>query len=150
MTQYKKQRTCRDCLHYKACFANGILYRACFVSGICDSTGAMCDGDDQLWTVCGYFSKKSEWVHLPCKAGDTVFMPWEWNGASGIARLRILWVAFSENGNFIDTVNTNLENDDLDYLLKYGFVQFDFDDFGRRVFHTEEEAEKALAERRGK
>lgn len=55
MTNSEKQRTCRDCLHY----------RACFVSGICDSAGAMCDGDDQLWAVCGYFSKMSEWVHMP-------------------------------------------------------------------------------------
>lgn len=55
MANSEKQHTCKDCLYFKACFVNGA----------CNSAGAMCDGDDHVWEVCGYFSDKSEWVHMP-------------------------------------------------------------------------------------
>lgn len=125
MTQEKKQFTCKDCLHYVPC------------GGASWENAKDCDS----------FTPCDEWVHLPCKAGDTVFMPWEWHGASGIAQLRTLRVVLNERESFIDT---NLKSDDYDYLTKYNYGRFRFDDFGRKVFRTEEEAEKALAERREK
>lgn len=135
MTQYKKQSICEDC----------VFTDACHMWAEDD------DADNYANTHgCERNSPKSEWVHLPCKAGDTVYLPWEWHGTSGIALLRILWVTLAENETFISTVNTNLENDDYDYIMKYSFVRFGFEDFGSRVFYTVEEAEKALAERRGK
>ena len=41
--------TCKECLHYK-----------------------MCDYG-KIGRICTDFSDNSEWVHLPCKAGDVVY-----------------------------------------------------------------------------
>ena len=85
---------------------------------------------------------------LPCKVGDTVYMPWEWNGTSGVAILTInrIIVDFTHR----PYVNTDLFSDDEEYWLAYNCGRFDFNDFGKTVFLTKEEAEKALAEREGK
>lgn len=52
---------CKDCLYSKNC--QFLLNRK-----TADANG------------CTSFEDKSEWVKLPCKAGDTIFLPWEWNG----------------------------------------------------------------------
>lgn len=124
-------KTCKDCLHY----------RVCFVNGICDSAGAMCDGDDQLWTVCGYFADKSEWVHLPCKVGDTAYFITERNAPKGtkehIVETTIEKIGVRGGGMFIKlSVNAMYETS--------------CNSIGKTVFLTLEEAEKALAERSGK
>lgn len=119
--------TCKDCLHYKAC---KMTYLA---------TGG--HGDDTFeefnWITiygCDNFADKSKWVHLPCKVGDTVYY------ITGINRTLIKpatveEIIMNENGIqdlFVSTDNCSFENSyDIFYL-------------------TREEAEKALAERRGK
>ena len=113
--------TCKDCLHYEAC-ENKFLPEE----------------------PCKMFSGKSGWVHLPCKAGDTIFMPWEWNGTSGIAQLRTLRVVLTECESYIET---DFDSDDYDYFMKYNCGQFWLEDFGVVVFTNKKEAEKALAER---
>lgn len=113
--------TCKDCLHYKMC------------------------NYGQIGKLCADFSNKGEWVHLPCKAGDTIFLPWEWNGENGIARIMVLRVVLTENESYIET---DFDSDDYDYFTKYNCGLFWFEDFGKIVFTIKEEAEKALAERR--
>lgn len=113
--------TCKDCLHYEAC-ENKFLPEE----------------------PCKAFSGKSGWVHLPCKAGDTIFMPWEWNGENGIARITVLRVVLTEDESYIET---DFDSDDYDYFMKYNCGLFWFEDFGKIVFAIKEEAEKALAER---
>ena len=83
----------------------------------------------------------------PCKVGDTVYMPWEWNGTSGVAILTInrIVVDFTHR----PYVNTNFFSDDEEYWLAYNCGRFDFNDFGKTVFLTKKLAEKALAERSG-
>lgn len=141
MTQEKKKFTCKDCLHYEAC-------KGIYVSN--SDYAILEDFDKEHYADilnCEDFSDKSEWLHLPCKAGDTVYLPWEWDGTSGIARLITLQVVLTGCESYIDT---NLKSDDYDYLTKYNYGRFRFEDFGSKVFRTEEEAKKALAERRTK
>lgn len=78
----------------------------------------------------------------PCKAGDTVYMPWEWNGTSGVAILTInrIVVDFTHR----PYVNTDFFSDDEEYWLAYNCGRFDFNDFGKTVFLTKELAEKHL------
>lgn len=111
---------CKDCLYYK-----------------------MCDYG-RIGRLCSDFTDKSEWVHLPCKAGDTIFLPWEWHGESGIARITVLRVVLTENESYIET---DFDSDDYDYFMKYNCGLFWFEDFGKIVFAIKEEAEKALEER---
>ena len=125
---------CKDCLHYEVC-----------------SQFSKADGANHeyytytnLSEKCECFKDKSEWVHPPCKAGDTIFLPWEWNGEKGIARITVLRVVLTENESYIET---DFDSDDYDYFMKYNCGLFWFEDFGKIVFTIKEEAEKALAER---
>lgn len=82
--------------------------------------------------VCPHFTDRSEWVHLPCKAEQQ------------------LW--FAENGKVkcstVDRlVYEELSTDDIFTRIDgYGFSVF-FEDVGKIVFLTREEAEKALEEK---
>ena len=49
--------TCRDCLHYERCKKLGIF-------------------NVETLSVCEDFTTRSEWVHLPCKVGDTIYKLW--------------------------------------------------------------------------
>lgn len=94
----------------------------------------------------------------PCKVGDTVYAISE----SRIEECRVDEVCIYGNENIVMTEHT------CDYDCKgcpfsswgqdysgehscqgeYGTYSFNFDDFGKTVFLTREEAEKALAERK--
>lgn len=89
------------------------------------------------------FSDRSEWVHLPCKVGQTVYKLWN----------------CGKNGK--STTEFTVSHIDIDYLPEieiaftkknsttgtYHFAKLD--DFGKTVFLTREEAEIALKERNG-
>lgn len=115
--------TCKNCLHYEAC--KGTYYTA---KG-CDNI-ALYDFDGEMYadSGCEDFTARSEWVHLPCKAEQQ------------------LW--FVENGEVkastVDRlVYEELSTDDIFTRIDgYGFSVF-FEDVGKTVFLTREEAEKA-------
>lgn len=48
-------KSCKDCLHYAVC-----IYH------ICEKT-------DMTVAECPHFTDTSEWIHLPCKAGDSIY-----------------------------------------------------------------------------
>lgn len=90
---------------------------------------------------CTAFEDKSEWVKLPCKAGDTIFLPWEWNGEDGIARITVMRMVLTEDESYIET---DFDSCDYDYFMMYNFGRFWFEDFGKMVFTTYEEAQSVL------
>lgn len=96
---------------------------------------------------CTESTSQGEWLHLPCKAGDTIFLPWEWNRENGIARITVLRVVLTEDESYIET---DFDSDDYDYFMKYNCGRFRFEDFEKIVFTTKEEAEKELAKRKEK
>lgn len=49
--------TCKNCLYYKRCKKLGIF-------------------NVETLSVCEDFTAHSEWVHLPCKVGDTIYKLW--------------------------------------------------------------------------
>lgn len=49
-------KSCKDCLHYERCYS-------IYTQDMLDMTNG----------ECVYFTDRSEWVHLPCKVGDTVY-----------------------------------------------------------------------------
>lgn len=90
-----------------------------------------CRGFGQEAELCEHFSDKSEWVHLPCKVGDNVYY------LTGIRKTLIKPAIIKEI--IFDTTG-----------VKDLFVSSDTCDFENSfdIFYlTQEEAEKALAER---
>lgn len=54
--------TCKDCLHYEVC-AEVMKQQFFIIEVLCG----------QKKPVCTHFVDRSEWIHLPCKAGDEVW-----------------------------------------------------------------------------
>ena len=74
----------------------------------------------------------------PCKVGDTVYMPWKWKDTRGVACLKV--TAMNNLLGFGWSVGTDFDTDDEGYADKYNCGRFKFNDFGKTVFLTEEEA----------
>ena len=120
--------TCKDCIHYEACEDWAIEY-----------------GDNYFtFNNCQIFKPKSRYIELPCAVGDTVF-----------------WVTKScdENGREESAIHEgtiirfSLQNDGLWFYCcyKYGLTLWrKIEYFGKTVFLTKEEAEKALERSEGK
>ena len=128
---------CENCIHDKACHL--------WLKGYAVS--------------CDNFKDKSLFVELPCKVGDTVFAISE----SRIEECRCDEICIYGNEKIIMTEHT------CDYDCKgcpfsswgqdysgehscqgeYGVYSFKFEDFGKTVFLTEEEAEAKLKETEG-
>ena len=84
-------------------------------------------------------------ITLPAKMGDELYMPWEWNGQKGIAYLTVTVLRCISGFGW--SFGTDFDTDDEDYYEAYNCGSFKLKDFGKTVFLTREEAEKALAER---
>lgn len=137
--------TCKDFLYYELCKYN--TYQEAHYFGKDKEIYIMIDNN----SPCKFFTTRSEWVHLPCKVGDTVFCLYD-----------------GDYGEYkVETMN-------IDTLCKpkirvecnihgYGKIEdcpeefcgqpfcvgyFGADDFGKTVFLTREEAEKALEEKK--
>lgn len=84
-------------------------------------------------------------ILLPCKVGQTVYVPWYWDGEFGIASAEIEEINIYDSKNhcmfFID-----LQSDDEEYNQSFGGWKTD-QSIGKSVFLTQEEAEQALKER---
>lgn len=80
-------------------------------------------------------------VELPCRVGDTVYMPWEYKGISGVAILTVTHVIIDKVHSYI---RTDFSSDCEEYKQAYNYGKFDFREFGKKVFTKKDEAEKAL------
>lgn len=78
-----------------------------------------------------FFADKSEWVHLPCKTEDRVFSIIITGGTYRVVTDRVYALKISTGGFYAET----------NWYVEGGKI-------GYNVFLTQEEAEKALAERR--
>lgn len=103
--------TCEECLHYEVC---SLFTKA-------DGANHEYYTYANLSEKCECFKDKSEWVHLPCKVGDTVY--------------RLQYIEPTP-GRFIVGVAE----------IKFSLIWLE--EFGNTVFLTREDAEAALKERR--
>ena len=113
----------------------------CFHNNVCEARAKLGDITADV-KVCKSFIDSSRVIVPPCKVGDKIYMPWEWYGAIGIAILTIerIVVDFTRHSY----VNTDFFSDDEEYWVACNCGRFEFDDFGKIVFLTREEAEAAL------
>ena len=78
----------------------------------------------------------------PCKVGDTVYYPWIYDGQCGVAFNKVESIKIYVNGLPLVIV----EDWGSDMPMPISFCN---EDFGKTVFLTREDAEKALREREG-
>lgn len=110
----------------------------------------MCCGDDLVYraisALCEYEDKIEQGtvIELPCKVGDTIYIPWIYDGVEGISFHKIVkFVIYPENVLIVFDVDTDVA------ALKYGYYNdgvINISSIGKRVFLTREEAEKRLKE----
>lgn len=110
---------CKSCLYYEICNAIGLV-------GI-ESTKNI---------KCVRYKDRSRFVELPCKVGDTVYV---------IEDIAGEWKIIKDH---IETIGIGYYADGVS-LYQFDGIKIDgyFEDFGKTVFLTREEAEQALKER---
>lgn len=113
-------KNCRDCLHFKACYEMAAANNA-------DEFNTM------FAEKCEDFTNRSEWVHLPCRVGDTVYTIYN----ASLSHYKVVEIIIN------DFVWAKLYNGEYsgEYKSKLICLDFSFNEF---VFLTREEAEKAL------
>lgn len=111
---------CKECIHFDVCEA----LEANGISKIYPSQ-------------CGCYKPKSRFIELPCEVGQTVYRTSGNYCGQEIYKGVVDQISIGKDGTFLFWV--------------YGHpLAFTVDDFGKTVFLTKEEAEKALAERNKK
>ena len=109
------KQTCRDCIHQTVCLN-------------------CCKGFEQEAEFCKHFSDKSEWIHLPVKMGEQVF------------------VVYGYEIQHTDVFGMQIEAEDdhfvfiLKCMVACGGARFEKFIFGKTAFLTRKEAKKALDE----
>lgn len=111
-------KSCKDCLHYEVCNV--------FNHNIPDEYR----GIEQQ---CEAFSDRSEWAHLPCKVGDTVYF------ITGIHNRLIKSAVVLEINIDESGINYLYVKEENTYCFEHSFDTF---------YLTREEAERTLKERK--
>lgn len=125
--------TCKDCIHEKICdhfILQGLPWG---------------DGEFPAELFCDQFKPKSRYIELPCAVGDTVYAYCETFGVILPYFVETLSCAYYDKNKVIWQYEANCTNDEESELLDS--IDFEFEDIGKTVFLTKEEAEKALKER---
>jgi hypothetical protein len=89
---------------------------------------------------CQHFKDRSQFVELPCKVGDTVYIIARISGKEQIIQ------------DSVESIEISFFADNTPIILFDGIETCDWDsnDFGKQVFLTKEQAEQALKERESK
>jgi hypothetical protein len=122
--------SCKECIHYNAC---KFTYIEAFGSFNEEQFGQ---------TGCAEFEDKSRYIELPCAVGDDIY--WVYYKRAEIKR----YIVRSINIIVLDNhITTTIQFHEPNGYREFHY-QFSPDCFGKTVFLTKEEAEKALAERK--
>lgn len=126
-----KYKGCVDCTYRNCQYCDDIVdYEK-------EAYNRLCDLEDKI--------ENGTLKFMPCEVGDTVYMPWEYDGEDGIAILTVEAIGITENS----CIYTNLTSDDLGYMEKYNDGVFCFEEVGKIVFLSKAEAEAKLRELKG-
>lgn len=110
-----------------------------------DYNSGLRDIAERLYNA-GYRKQSENTVELPCKVGEMIYLPWEFDGVKSIAFLTVTHIIFDREHNY---VKTDFDTDDEAYYDKYQCGRYEFEDFGKIVFLTMDEAKKALMKMKG-
>ncbi len=99
------------------------------------------DGSKPWHEQCADYLLAKGVIVPPCKVGDTVYMPWEYKGVSGVAILTVTHIIIDDVHSYI---RTDFDSDCEEYKQKYNYGRLDFREFGEKVFTSKKEAAEAL------
>ena len=131
--------SCKDCIHVEVCRyytnelakANGIPLKVEEIEGLLE-----CDD-------CEHFKGRSQFVELPCKVGDMVYLD-----NLHIKYADVIGIYIDAFGGVFDLrIYTNIQLANgfgYEYFISKDYT---FEDIGKRIFLTKEAAEQALKER---
>lgn len=86
-------------------------------------------------------------IVLPAKIGQTVYVPWRWDGTQAVASVVVEEITFYDSKmNYMFCID--MESDDECFNQSFGGWQ-PADSIGKTVFLTREEAEEALEKMKG-
>ena len=131
--------SCKDCIHVEVCRyytnelakANGIPLKVEEIEGLLE-----CDD-------CEHFKDRSQFVELPCKVGDMVYLD-----NLHIKYADVIGIYIDAFGGVFDLrIYTNIQLANgfgYEYFISKDYT---FEDIGKRIFLTKEAAEQALKER---
>ena len=129
--------SCKDCVHVEVCRE--------YVEGLAAARGvrlsvkeldSVLECDD-----CKHFKDHSRFVELPCRVGDKVYF----NNVH-LRYARVIAIYIDASGGMFDLdITTNIATaTGYEHFINKDYT---FEDIGRRLFLTREEAEQALKER---
>lgn len=127
--------TCADCVHVEVCedFTKAKLSpkRAEELLPVLREYGRTCD----------HFKDRAQFVELPCRVGDKVYF----NNVH-LRYARVIAIYIDASGGMFDLdITTNIATaTGYEHFINKDYT---FEDIGRRLFLTSEEAEQALKER---
>lgn len=121
--------TCKDCIHYEAC--HDMYYEE-------HATRHFDPEKHNAEKECGYFKDRSRFVELPCRVGDKVYF----NNVH-LRYARVIAIYIDASGGMFDLdITTNIATaTGYEHFINKDYT---FEDIGRRLFLTREEAEQAL------
>ena len=115
-------RDCKNCIHYAVC-------------------ADFYDDEIERTAPCSFFKDRSRFVELPCRVGDKVYF----NNVH-LRYARVIAIYIDASGGMFDLdITTNIATaTGYEHFINKDYT---FEDIGRRLFLTSEEAEQALKER---
>lgn len=128
--------SCHDCVHVEVCKMHYRQKCELTYESEREVEIAMCKAQKAVDIECDYYKDQSRFVELPCKVGDTVYVIESIAGEEKIIQDHVETMGI---GYYADGIN----------IYQWDGVKTDgyFEDFGKTVFLTREEAEQALKER---
>lgn len=127
--------TCENCVHYEFIKTESSSYCLCS-----NAFNVIERQRHNHKFKCDYFKDKSRYIELPCMIGDTVYYPWIYDDNKGIAFTEVESIKI-----YVDRLPLVFVGDwESDLNMPTTFYP---ENFGKTVFLTREEAEKALKER---
>lgn len=128
--------TCKDCLHWKVCNE----YRGAFWGHKAQYSSPIINASADS---CIFYKDRSRFVELPCKVGDKVYLD-----NLHIKYADVIGIYIDAFGGVFDLrVYTNIQLANgfgYEYFISKDYT---FEDIGKRIFLTREQAEQALKER---
>ena len=138
--------TCKDCIHYEVCkdyIETLAKAKNADLEAISKWLDEMTSKSAQTDCECEHFKDRSRFVELPCKVGDKVYLD-----NLHIKYADVIGIYIDAFGGVFDLrIYTNIQLANgfgYEYFISKDYT---FEDIGKRIFLTKEQAEQALKER---
>ena len=143
--------TCKDCIHYDMCSGFTPTDLDSDVFDYCRE--GRTDEIPDIEERCSSFKDRNRFIELPCKAGDTVYVLDDFIWACDCGECKHFEEGWYDSPHECRKTRTSRKPPECIEIVERTVAYKDilqymnWDDFGKTVFLTKEEAERALKER---